>query len=98
MLMAYNVDFNVVKRYTKFLLTNIDACIGNMSMLDALILLNLKKGIQSNKARGIVGKLRFQQTGSWEITACLPGGSYELRHCCKHNTKDKKKVSNNPGI
>lgn len=25
--------------------------------------------IQSNKARGSVGKLRFQQTGPWKITA-----------------------------
>ena len=33
----------------------------------------VRRQIQSNKARGIVGKLRFQQTGPWEITACLPG-------------------------
>ena len=46
--------------------------------------------IKSNKAKGVVGKLRFEQTGPWEITSIQPGGSYELRHNHKHNTNDKE--------
>ena len=49
--------------------------------------------IQLNKACSIVGKMIFQKTGPLEITACSPGGSYELCHYRKHNTKEKEKAS-----
>ena len=52
-----------------------------------------RRQIKSNKAKGDVGQLYFQQTGPWEITSIKPGRLYELRHCHKNNTKDKKKAT-----
>ena len=50
------------------------------------------KKIKPNKAKGIIGKLRFQHTGLWEIVTYRQCVSYRLRHCRKQNTKDKKKA------
>ena len=53
----------------------------------------VRRQIKSNKAKCTVEKLRFQHTGPCEITKIVAGGSYELRHCDKHNTTDKKKTT-----
>jgi hypothetical protein len=52
-----------------------------------------RRQILSNKKRGIVGKLRFKQTGPWEITEKLQGGSYKLKLVSNHKRIDKKHAS-----
>ncbi|KAL7504453.1 hypothetical protein ACHAXN_002097, partial [Cyclotella atomus] len=39
-----------------------------------------RRTVQSNKGRGVVGKLEFAYTGPWEVIRRLKGASYECRH------------------
>ena len=52
-----------------------------------------RRQIQSNKKRGIVGKLRFKQTGPWKIIEKMKGGSYKLQLCENEKRTDKKHAS-----
>ena len=56
----------------------------------------VRRQITSNKAKGAVGKLRFQQIGPWEITSIKPGGSYESRHCHKHTRRKLQTYHHTP--
>jgi hypothetical protein len=52
-----------------------------------------RRQIQSNSKRGIVGKLRFKQTGPWKIIEKLSGGSYKLQLQSNPTRTDKKHAS-----
>ena len=52
-----------------------------------------RRQIQSNRKRGIVGKLRFKQTGPWKIIEKMKGGSYKLQLYSNEKRTDKKHAS-----
>jgi hypothetical protein len=52
-----------------------------------------RRQIQSSSKRGIVGKLRFKQTGPWKVIEKLNGGSYKLQLCSNSKRIDKKHAS-----
>lgn len=39
-----------------------------------------RRSVKSDKARGVVGKIKNPYTGPWEVVKRGPGGSYELKH------------------
>jgi hypothetical protein len=52
-----------------------------------------RRQIKSIKKRGIIGKLRYKQTGLWKIIENLEGGSYKLQLCSNERKLDKKHAS-----
>ncbi len=46
--------------------------------------------VQSDAAKGSVGKLQYTFTGLWKVTAALKDASYELEHCSIPSRKEKK--------
>ena len=49
--------------------------------------------IKYNAKKGIIGQLKFQYTIPWKVVNIPQDSSYNVRHCCKHNTMDNKKAS-----
>ena len=52
-----------------------------------------RRQIKSDRKRNIVGKLRFKQTGPWEVTEKLKGSSYKMKLYSNNKRIDKKHAS-----
>ena len=49
-----------------------------------------RRAVRSDAKRGRVDKLMFAHTGPWRVVAKLSGSSYQLQHCIRQNSFEKK--------